>query len=84
MIERQKRRFGWEFLFLGANIDAISVAGRFGIDRDHAANYHADAKGTSLNYEVLSDAISEARVNPEYLLKNDWKAKIDNDYAQRK
>ena len=84
MIERQKRRFGWEFLFLGANIDAISVAGQFGIDRDHAANYHADAKGTSLNYEVLSDAISEARVNPEYLLKKDWKAKIDNDYAQRK
>ena len=84
MIERQKRRFGWEFLFLGANIDAISVAGRFGIDRDHAANYHADAKGTSLNYEVLSDAISEARVNPEFLLKKDWKAKIDDDYAQRK
>ena len=53
MVERQKARFGWEFLFLGANIDAIDVAGRFGIAPDRAANYNCDSEGTKLNYVVF-------------------------------
>ena len=56
MIERQKARYGWEFLFLGANIDAVETAGHFGIGADRAVNYHADSAGTQLNYEVLFEA----------------------------
>lgn len=58
MVERQKDKFGWEFLFLGANIDAIEVAGRFGIAANRAVNYESDRQGTRLNYEVLSDTVS--------------------------
>ncbi len=53
MIERQKERYGWEFLFLGANIDAISVASRFGIAPDRAVTYCPDGEGTRLNYEAV-------------------------------
>ncbi len=83
MVERQKSRYAWEFLFLGANIDALEVAGRFGISEDHAANYHSDEEGTALNYEVLSDAIREVRMNSKPL-SSDWKARIDADYARRR
>ena len=61
MVERQKKEYGWEFLFLGANIDAVEVAGRFGIDRDRAINYECDHEGTQLNYRVLSETVSAVR-----------------------
>ena len=80
MIEEQKKH-GWEFLFLGANIDAAAEAKRFGIDASHAANYHCDTKGTALNYEVVSEAITHVRGGAP-LAKN-WKAKIDADYKKR-
>jgi uncharacterized protein YegL len=82
MIERQKGNYGWEFIFLGANIDAIEVANRFGIGADRAANYHADSKGTQLNYMVINEAICNLRVNKP--LEADWKDRIDNDYKNRK
>ena len=81
MIEAQKER-GWEFLFLGANIDAAAEAKRFGIDESHAANYHCDEEGTALNYEVLSDAISHVRTCSAPLSAN-WKKKIEADYKKR-
>ena len=81
MIERQKARHGWEFLFLGANIDAVETAGRFGIGADRAVNYHADRAGTQLNYEVLSEAISAVRCSAP--LGADWKRRIDEDYEKR-
>ena len=85
MIERQKNRYNWEFIFLGANIDAVSEARRFGIDETHAANYHADSKGTALNYEVLSEAICELRACPSKAkLSSNWKSRIDEDYKHRK
>ena len=59
MVEHQKEKYGWEFLFLGANIDAIEVAGSMGIDRDRAANYNCDSDGTALNYMVLEEAVSK-------------------------
>lgn len=80
-IEYQKEKYGWEFIFLGANIDAVETAGRFGIHADRAANYHADGKGTELNYRVLDEAISEFRVNK--CVAPDWKMKIDKDYKKR-
>jgi len=61
MVEKEKAKYGWEFLFLGANIDAIEVAGRFGIGADRAINYECDRKGTALNYRVLSDTVSAVR-----------------------
>ena len=61
MIERQKEKYHWEFLFLGANIDAVKVAGRFGIKASRAARYEHDEVGTRLNYDVMSKAVSYAR-----------------------
>ena len=61
MVEKKKEKRGWEFLFLGANIDAIEVAGRFGIGADRAINYECDSVGTALNYQVLSDTVSAVR-----------------------
>jgi hypothetical protein len=81
MVENQKEKYGWEFIFLGANIDAISTAERFGIAPDRAANYNADSKGTRLNYEAVSCAVSDLR-NSRPINEN-WKEKIDQDYARR-
>ena len=61
MIERQKEEHNWEFIFLGANIDAAAEAARFGIDSSRAATYEADCAGTSLNYSVVSDAVCRMR-----------------------
>ena len=82
MIESQTERKGWEFIFLGANIDSMDVARRFGIHEDHSANFHSDKEGTKLNYDVLSDAIDEVRKNKS--IKADWKNRIDEDYKNRK
>lgn len=61
MIENQRKNYNWEFIFLGANIDSIETARNLGIDEDNAVNYHADKKGTELNYKVMADAISDYR-----------------------
>lgn len=61
MVEKEKQKYGWEFLFLGANIDAIQVAARFGIGADRALNYESDSVGTVLNYQVLSETVSAVR-----------------------
>lgn len=82
MIRRQQERYGWEFLFLGANIDAVETAGQFGIGADRAANYHADSAGTQLNYQVISDAISQVRCSAP--LGSGWKERIDRDFRSRK
>ena len=82
MIEREKEKYGWEFLFLGANIDAVETARRFGISRDRAVNYHADSEGTKLNYEVLNEAISTVRCSTP--LSADWKKRIREDFDARK
>ena len=81
MIERQKEKYGWEFLFLGANIDAVATACTFGISEDRAVRYQCDSKGTALNYEVLACAISDVRGSRP--LARDWKKRIDEDYRKR-
>ena len=80
-IERQKSKYGWEFIFLGANIDAIETARHIGITADRAANYRSDQKGTRLNYEVLSDAVSHLRSRA--FLPHDWQARIKEDMEKR-
>lgn len=81
MIERQKKKYGWEFLFLGANIDAVETAGRFGIDADRAVNYRGDREGTALNYRVLNEAICSVRSSRP--LTAEWKKSIDEDFEKR-
>lgn len=82
MVERQKEKYGWEFIFLGANIDAVETAGRFGIDAGNAANYHADSEGVQLNFQVLSEVITGVRERRP--LSGSWKTRIDTDYKSRK
>ncbi|MBR4861659.1 MAG: hypothetical protein IKU09_05615, partial [Firmicutes bacterium] len=85
MIQCQKERYGWEFLFLGANIDAVREAAKFGIDEACAVDYHCDSAGTELNYEVLSAAVSQVRSSSAgKKLDRSWKARIEEDYAERK
>ena len=75
MIEYEKEKYGWEFLFLAANIDAIDTASQYGIDKDHAVNYQSDSVGTRLNYEVLNEAIQ--CVCTGVPLPKSWKSKIE-------
>ena len=82
MIERQKKKYGWEFLFIGANIDAVETAARFGIDKNRAVNYHADSRGTRVLYETLSAPISAMRA--DMLISDDWGKDIEEDYNDRK
>ena len=82
MVERQKERYGWEFLFLGANMDAIEAAGNIGIHADRAVTYQCDKVGTALNFEVLDAAIHHVR-SSDKLLSPTWKRKIDEDVKRR-
>lgn len=82
MIRRQKEKYGWEFLFIGANIDAVETAARYGIEEDRATNYHADKKGTHILYESVSEAVRCVRGNAP--LSADWSAEINADYEGRK
>ena len=81
MIERQKEKYGWEFLFIGANIDAVETARRYGINEDRAVNYNADAKGTGILYESVACAVSNVRRCAS--LDNSWREKMDKDYEKR-
>ena len=81
MIRHQKEKFGWEFIFLGANIDAISTAAQFGIEEDFAVEYPADHKGTQLNYEAVNEAVSNLRSGKK--IDRSWKEGIERDYNQR-
>ncbi|SDV99245.1 hypothetical protein SAMN04487759_10143 [Kandleria vitulina] len=88
LIKRQQEKYNWEFLFLGANIDAIEVAGNMGISRDRAANYNCDEIGTALNYQVLEAAVTRVRKCKAADMAmtfagGAWKADIDRDYEKR-
>ena len=82
MIEKQKAKYGWEFLFLGANIDAAREAARFGITADRAANYHADRQGTAVVYEAVSETVCNFRAHKP--MQANWKENIDRDFLKRK
>lgn len=81
MIERQKEA-GWEFLFIGANIDAVETAWRYGIRRDRVANYKADRRGTQILYESVSEAVSNLRCDMS--VSEGWNKKLEDDLADRK
>ncbi len=84
MVERQKEKYGWEFMFLGANIDAMEAAESFGIGRDMAVDFKNDRQGTQLNYQVLSDTIKAVRSAPQQAVSRSWKSRIEEDYHNRK
>ena len=84
MVERQKEKYGWEFIFIGANMDVIQEANKFGIDQ--AVRYACDEEGTALNYSVLSENIIKMRTtvgNAKESLPVDWAHKIKDDYQKR-
>ena len=81
LIERQKERYGWEVLFLGANMDAVAAASRFGIEADRAVRYHCDRAGIALNYEAVGEAILTLR--EKSALDRDWGERIREDYQKR-
>ena len=81
MIEHQKTQYGWEFVFLGANIDAVETAGRFGISPDRAQNYHADSEGVELNFRVISDAVATFREHAS--IPHNWNEEIQKDFKRR-
>ena len=82
MIETQKALYGWEFLFLGANIDAAREAARFGIAPDRAANYHADHIGTGVLYDAVNETVCNFRASQP--MSAGWKEKIDADFRKRR
>ena len=85
MIQRQKDKYSWEFLFLGANIDAAREAARFGIGSDKAVTYCSDSVGTRLNYDVIGDAVAQYRTAPSCCktVSAGWKQRIDEDMKKR-
>ncbi len=81
MVQHQKEKYGWKFIFLGANIDSISTASQFGIEEDFAVNYHADNIGTQLNYEAVNEVVLKLRSGKK--IDRSWKEDIERDHQRR-
>lgn len=81
MIEQRKEKYGWEFLFIGANIDAVETASRYGIGKDRAVNYNADAKGTHILYDTVAKAVGNVRARSP--LGKNWCDEINDDFEKR-
>ncbi|MBL5793019.1 hypothetical protein B5V88_12865 [Heyndrickxia sporothermodurans] len=81
MIQHQKEKYDWEFIFLGANIDAIPTAARFGIDADFAVDYHADQVGTQVSYEAINEAVLTIRRGKK--MDRGWKEEVVKDFNRR-
>ena len=81
LIGRQQEEYGWEFIFLGANIDAVKAAGDMGIRRERAVNYRCDPVGTKLNYEAMDKAVHSVRMGEE--LDDSWREELDEDFLLR-
>ena len=82
MIQHEKEKYGWEFLFLAANIDAVETAGRMGIGADRAVNYHADSQGTQVAYEAVCSAVSAQRCGAP--MSPSWGESVNRDFEGRK
>ena len=81
MVERQKEKYNWEFLFLGANIDAVETAGRLGIDRMHTSNYHRDRRGNRAMYDSVNEAVTMSRCCKP--IDAEWKREVESDFDSR-
>ncbi|MBQ9635878.1 MAG: VWA domain-containing protein [Acidaminococcaceae bacterium] len=83
LISRQQEKHKWEFLFLGANIDAVAAAGRIGIAANRAVRYKSDSIGTAKHYKVVSEAMCSMRCSAKHSIPDNWKAEIEEDVARR-
>lgn len=83
MINHQKNQYGWEFMFLGANMDAVAEAARFGVTADRAVTYECDSEGLELTYDVVGETLCAMRCTQELPVGADWKKKIEEDYKKR-
>ena len=83
MIEHQKKRYGWEFMFLGANMDAVAEADKFGVSADRSVTYECDSEGLGLTYDVEGDALCAMRCTQEVPVGAEWKEKIEEDFRMR-
>ena len=81
MIEHEKEKYGWEFIFLGANIDAVETAGRLGIDRMHTSNYHRDRRGNRAMYDSVNEAVTMSRCCKP--IDAEWKREVESDFDSR-
>ena len=81
MIKKEKEKYGWEFIFIGANIDAVETAKQFGIGSDRAVNYHADSKGTEVLYNTVSQVVSNVRMCAP--MQTNWSDNINKDFKSR-
>ena len=84
MIKRQKEKYGWEFLFLGANIDAIKTAESIGIHSSRAANFIADEEGVNKMYKAQEMLLCDIRQNRATASDDSWKRNLEDDYMKRK
>lgn len=82
MVEREKEKYGWEFLFIGANIDSVETAKGFGISADRAVNYHADSQGTAVVFSNISETVGAVRASKA--IRSDWGSSISRDFNSRK
>ncbi|MDO4459878.1 MAG: vWA domain-containing protein [Clostridia bacterium] len=81
MIERQKVKYGWDFIYLAANIDAAENAARFGIDESRAVDYNCDSDGMDVVYGAVCEAVSNARMNAP--MSDEWRKSVDRDFEAR-
>lgn len=81
MIKLKSEEYGWEFLFLGANIDAVDEADKLGIRKERVANYHADQKGTKAHYDSVESAITSYRQNK--VISDKWNEEVNKDFNNR-
>lgn len=84
LIEKHKEKYGWEFMFLGANIDAVAEAAKFGVDEDRAVTYECDSAGVKLNYEVVADTVCAMRHTMSIPVGREWKERIEEDRKKRR
>ena len=82
LIEQYQKEEDWQFIFLGANINAVETASQMGIQRERAINFHADSKGLEVNYKVINEAVTGLRI--ENYLRSDWAEEIEQDFESRK
>ena len=84
LIEKQKKKYSWEFIFLGANIDAVEEAAKMGIGEDRSVTYFNDSEGVQLNYEVIGSTVAKMRaVSKMSAVGREWKEKIEKNHEKR-
>ena len=84
MITHEQEKYGWEFIFLAANIDAVESAERYGIGRDRAVNYMADSVGTGVLYDAVNQAVEAVRCGSSLKEDFSWRKNADEDFQRRR